>query len=150
MEGFDFNSAVVEDRFLCRHVGSNFIPTATFVDKTMVREINVVMFRSKSKLRITRWIIGTGRVNSGWLSIKHAAALTCNAFCKQSSLFEGLFYLYFVFLNESFLFQNSTLLCRQNNLYRHVVFSQTCCSVANFVNKALVDDSTRFLTTTTL
>ena len=31
-------SAVVEDRFLCRHVGSNFIPTATIVDKTMVRK----------------------------------------------------------------------------------------------------------------
>ena len=27
-------SAVVEDRFLCRHVGSNSIPTATIVDKT--------------------------------------------------------------------------------------------------------------------
>ena len=33
-----FSSAVVEDRFLCRHVGSNFIPTATFVNKTMVRK----------------------------------------------------------------------------------------------------------------
>ena len=30
--------AVVEDRFLCRHVGANFIPTATIVDKTMVRK----------------------------------------------------------------------------------------------------------------
>ena len=27
-------SAVVEDGFLCRHFGSNFIPTATIVDKT--------------------------------------------------------------------------------------------------------------------
>ena len=31
-------SAVVEDRFLCRHVGSNFNPIATIVDKTMVRK----------------------------------------------------------------------------------------------------------------
>ena len=46
-------SAVVEDRFLCRHVGSNFIPTATIVDKTMVRKLNTVMFQPKSKLRVT-------------------------------------------------------------------------------------------------
>ena len=31
-------SAVVEDRLLCRHVGSNFIATATIVDKTVVRK----------------------------------------------------------------------------------------------------------------
>ena len=95
---FNPASAVVEDRFLCRHVGSNFIPTAKFVDRqNNGQEINAVMFQPKSKLRFTRWIIGTGRVNSGWLSIKHAAALTCSAFRKQSSLFGGLFYRYFVF-----------------------------------------------------
>ena len=31
--------------------------------------------------------------------------------------FEGLFYLYFCFLNESFLFQNSTLSCKQNIIF---------------------------------
>ena len=30
----------------------------------------------------------------------------------------------------------------KQNLCRHVVFSQNCCFVANFVDKALVDDST--------
>ena len=30
----------------------------------------------------------------------------------------------------------------KQNLCRHVIFSQNCCFVANFVNKALVDDST--------
>ena len=63
------------------------------------------MFQPNSKLRFTRWIIGTGRVNSGWLSIKHAAALTCSTFRKQSSLFEGLFYLYFVFEMNHFFFK---------------------------------------------
>ena len=64
-------SAVVEDRFLCRHVGFKFHP-----DGDDCQQNNAVMFRPKSKLRVTRWIIGTGRVlNSGGLSIKHAAAL---------------------------------------------------------------------------
>ena len=30
----------------------------------------------------------------------------------------------------------------KQNLCRQVVFSQNCCFVANFVDKALVDDST--------
>ena len=34
----EFTSAVVENRFLCRHFGSKFIPMATIVDKTMVRK----------------------------------------------------------------------------------------------------------------
>ena len=33
---------------------------------------------TKIQTRFARWIIGTGRVNSGWLSIKHAVALTCS------------------------------------------------------------------------
>ena len=72
---------------------------------------------TKIQIRVTWWIIGTGQVNSGGLSVKHAAALAWQrAFRKQSSLFEGLFYLYFV-LNVSFHFQNSTLLCRQNRIF---------------------------------
>ena len=91
-------SAVVEDRFLCRHVGSNFISTATYCRQNNVQEINAVMLQPKSKLRVARWIIGTGRVNSGGLSIKPSAALAWqHAFRKQASLFEGLFLLYFVF-----------------------------------------------------
>ena len=30
----------------------------------------------------------------------------------------------------------------KQNLCQHVIFSQNCCFVANFVNEALVDDST--------
>ena len=41
-------SAVVEDRFLSRHVGSNFIPTSTS-QQNNGQEINAVMFRPKSK-----------------------------------------------------------------------------------------------------
>ena len=51
---------------------------------------------------------------------------------------------YFIYLkkNVSFLFLNSTLIMLTKlNLGRHVVFSQNCCFVANFVDKALVDDS---------
>ena len=36
----------------------------------------------------------------------------------------------------------------KQNLCRHVVFSQYCCFVANFVDKAFVDDSTNFGTPT--
>ena len=45
----DISSAVVEDRTLCRHVGTYFIPTAIFVDKTMgiMTFITVVMFQPK-------------------------------------------------------------------------------------------------------
>ena len=57
-----------------------------------------VMFRPTSKLRVTRWIIRTGWVNSGGLSVKHAGALAWQRpFRKQSSLSEGLLLLYFVF-----------------------------------------------------
>ena len=91
-------SAVVEDIFLCWHVGSNFIPTATTGQQNNGQEINTVMFRPKFQLRVTRWISGTGWVNSGLLSVKHAAALVWQrTFHKQSNLFEGLFYLYVVF-----------------------------------------------------
>ena len=61
---------------------------------------NAVMFRPKSKLPVTRWISGTGWVNSGRLSVKHATALASQCtFRKQSSLFKGLFYLYIFFLS---------------------------------------------------
>ena len=82
------------------------------------QEINAVMFRPKSILRVTRWIIRAGRVNSGGLRVKHAAALTWqHAFLKKSHRFEGLFLSIFCFLNVSFLFQISTLLCRQNRIF---------------------------------
>ena len=54
-------------------------------------------------------------------------------------------YILFFRCSLSFLFQNSTWLCRQNSLCRHVISSQNCCFVANFVDKALVDDSTTTL-----
>ena len=91
------NSAVVEDRFLCWHCRVKFHPDGDNCRQNNGQEINAVMFWPKSKLRVTRWIIRTGRVNSGGLSVKHAAALAWqHTFRKQSSLFEGLFYWYFV------------------------------------------------------
>ena len=69
----------------------------------------------------TRWIIVTGRVNSGWLSIKHAAALTCSAFRKQSSLFEGLFYLYFVF-KWKISFSKWYIMSTKQNLCRNMSY----------------------------
>ena len=64
----------------------------------------------------------------------------CRCTCLQRFLqtvkpFWRLILSIFCFLNESFLFQNSILLCQQNNLCRHVIFSQNCCFVANFVAK---------------
>ena len=104
------------------------------------------MFQPKSKLRFTQWIIETGRVNSGWLSIKLAAALTCSAFCKQSSLFEGLFYLHCIFVFKWIISFSKwymyIIMSTKQNLCRYVTFSQNCCFVANFVDKGLVDDST--------
>ena len=92
---------------------------------------------TKIQLRVTWWIIGTSQVNSGGLSVKHAAALAWQrAFRKQSSIFEGLFLSLFCF-NVSFHFQ--IVHCYVG----HVIFSQNCCFVANFVNKVLVDNSTK-------
>ena len=92
-----------------------------------------MMFRPKSQLRVMRWITGTGKVNSGGLRVKHAAA----AHSLDSALLS-----IFCFLNVLFLIKNSTLLRRQNRIpCWHVIFSQNCCFVANFVDKALVDDS---------
>ena len=135
------SSAVVEDRFLstCR---VKFHPDGDNCRQNNGQEINAVMFRPKSKLQITRWIIGTGRVNSGWLSIKHAAALTCSAFRKQSSVFEGLFDLYFVFQMNPFFFKIVHYYVDKTEYLLTCHISQTCCFVANFVDKALVNDST--------
>ena len=62
------SSAVVEDRFLCRHVGSNFIPTEWSENKCsdVPTQIQASSYETD---------IGTGQVNSGGLSMKHAAAL---------------------------------------------------------------------------
>ena len=51
-----------------------------------------------------QWIIGTGRVNSGWLSIKHAAALTCSTFTNSQAFLKAYLSI-FCFFNESFLFK---------------------------------------------
>ena len=76
------------------------------------QEINAVMFWPKPK----RWIIGTGRVNSGWASSMPLHSLNCSTFRKHSSLLKAYF-IYILFLNESFLFQSSTLLCWQNRIF---------------------------------
>ena len=73
------------------------------------------MFRPKSKLRVPRWIIGTGRVYSGGLSVKHAAALAWQrAFDKQSSLLKAYF-IYILCFKCILFFQNS-ILCQQNRM----------------------------------
>ena len=138
-------SAVVEARFLCWHAGSNFIPTGDNCRQNNGQEINAVMFRPKSKLRVTRWIIGTGRVNSGKLSIVHATALAWQGtFRKQSSLFEGLFYLYiYFFFMYPFFFKIVHFDVDKTESLRHV-FSKNCCFVANLVDEALVNDSTNW------
>ena len=86
-----------------------------------------LMFWPKFKLWITWWIIGTGWVCER--QVCRCIRLTVKPIWRLNI---------FWFLNVSFLFQNSTLLCRKNSLCRHVVFSQNCCFVANFVDKALV------------
>ena len=57
----------------------------------------------------------------------------------NSKVFLKAYFIDILFLNDSFLFQNSPLLLQK--LCRHV-FSQNCRFVANLVDKALVDDST--------
>ena len=92
-----------------------------------------------------RWIVGTGRVNSGGLR-DQACCCTCLTarFAQTVKPFLMLILSTCTILFKCILlFQNSTLLCRQKqNLCRHVIFSQNCCCVANFVDKMLVDDST--------
>ena len=79
-------------------------------------DIIAVMFRPKSKLWVTLLIIGPCRVNSGELSVKHAADSLHSALFANSQAFWRLILSIFCFLNVSFLFQNSTLLCRQNRI----------------------------------
>ena len=106
-----------------------------------------VRVRPKSKLQVTRGIIGIGQVNSGGLSVKHAAALAWQrAFCKQSSLFDGLFYL-FCFLNVglSFFFlkivhdyvdkTESLLTCRISS---KLLFFRQFCRQSTCQRRALV------------
>ena len=45
---------------------------------------SAVMFQPKSKLQVTRWIIGIGHVNSDGLSVKHAAALALTGHYSQT------------------------------------------------------------------
>ena len=89
---------------------------------------------NQNPLRITRWIIGTGQVNSGYAAV---LAWQC-AFRKQSHLFEGLFYLYLVFLMYPFFFKRVHYYVDKPEFCQHVEFSQNCCFVTNFVDKALV------------
>ena len=67
-----------------------FILNKTYFEKKKKKKenngqkINAVMFQPKSKLQVTRWIIGAGQVNSGGLSVKHAVELAWQrAFRKQ-------------------------------------------------------------------
>ena len=65
-----------------------FLPDGDNCRQNNGQEMNAVIFRPKSKLWFTRWIIGTGRVNSDGLSVKHATLHSLDsAFRKQSSLF---------------------------------------------------------------
>ena len=72
----------------------------------------------------------------------HCTRLTA-CFSQTVKPFWRLIFIYILFFsNVSFLFQNSTLYRQNRNLCWHIVFSQNCCFVASFVDKALVDDST--------
>ena len=72
----------------------------------------------------------------------HCTRLAARSFA-NSQAFLKAYFIFILFLNVSFHFQNSTLLCWQNRIFVwHVVFSQNCCFVANFVDKVIVDDST--------
>ena len=106
-------------------------------------------------VQVTRWIIGTARVNSGghglsWASSMPLHALDSTPFPNSQGLFEGLFYLnVFLFQNTSSKFhvdKTESLPTRQDDMshFLKLLF----CFVANFVNKlfcqqsqALVDDS---------
>ena len=79
-----------------------------------------LMFRPKSKLQITRWIIGTGRVNSGGLSMLLLSL--DSALFANSQAFLKAYLSIFCFLNVSFLFQNSTLLCQQNRIFVDMLY----------------------------
>ena len=66
--------------------------------------------------------MGDGWVNSGGLSVKHAAALAWQCtFRKQSRFFDGLCLLYYVFFYVSFLIQISTL-CQQNRMFVNMLY----------------------------
>ena len=88
-----------------------------------------------------QWIIGTGQ-GKQWRAERQACHCTCLT-ARFSQIVKPFWRLIFAtcifcYFNVSFLFQN-----RKLNLCWHVVFSQNCCFVANFVDKTLVDDSTR-------
>ena len=95
-------SAVVEDRFLCRHVGSKFIPTATIVDKTMVRKYNVnaVMFRPKSNFELRNGSSGlAGSTVVGWASSMLLHSLDSELFANSQALLKA----YFIFVFKCIL-----------------------------------------------
>ena len=85
---------VVENRFLST-CWVKFHPDSDNCRQNNGQEINAVMLISKIQTSsFMRWIIGTGWVNSGGLSVKHAAAFAWQrAFRKQSSLFEGFYFI---------------------------------------------------------
>ena len=111
-------SAVVEDRFLCRHVGSNFIPTATIVDKIMVRnkcsDVPTKIQTLSYAMDHRDWS-GSDRLSVNCQAC-HCTCLTVR-FSQTVKPFWRLIFSIFCFLTVSFLFQNSTLLCRQNRIF---------------------------------
>ena len=68
-----------------------------------------------------------------------------SALFANSQPFLKAYFINILFLNVSFLYWY-IIMSTKENLCRHVVFSQNCCFVANFVDKALVDDSTNSVT----
>ena len=83
------------------------------------QEINAVMFRPKSKLWVPRWIIGTSCPGKQWRAERQACWCSRLTACFSQTVkhFWGFILSIFCFLNVSFLFQNSTLLCRQNRIF---------------------------------
>ena len=101
------------------------------------------MFRPKSILRVTHWIIGTGRVNSGGLSVKHAAALAWQCTFRNSQAFMKAYFIYILFFKCILSFSKEyIIMLTKQNLCWYVIFSHNSCFVANFVDKRLVNDRT--------
>ena len=96
------SSAVIKDIFLCQHVWSNSIPKVTIVDKTMVRK-EMQTGDVPTKILTSSYAVDHQDWPGKQWRAEHQACRWL-AFRKQSSLFEGLFYLYFVFLNNVYSF----------------------------------------------
>ena len=108
-------SPIVEDRFLCRHVGSNFILTATIVTKqwsgNKCSDVPTKIQTSSYAMDHRDW---PGKQWRAEHQARHCTRLTA-CFSQAVKPFWRLIFTIFCFLSLSFLFQKSTL-CWQNRI----------------------------------